>query len=112
MQKFDYRSPRFPVDLPVEFTVQEATLIARCIEISKEGIRLELQEPLPPNAFGTVSISYQGRTLHLNMRIAHVGETHSGMEFIYKSDSERNAVAHLITALSDSAGRRRPVLLN
>ena len=105
MQRFDYRSPRFTVDLPVEFTVQESTLTARCIEISKEGIRLELQQPLPPNACGKVSIHYQGLVLELNMRIAHVGETHSGMEFIYKSESERNAVANLIASLAPSRKR-------
>jgi len=112
VQKFDYRCPRFSVDLPIQFTVQTSTLAARCIEISQEGMRLELEEPFPPNARGTVSISYQDGRLELNARMAHVGETHGGMVFLYKSDRERIAVADLIAAMSASRNRVGPVLIN
>jgi hypothetical protein len=100
VHKFDYRSPRFPVDLPIQFTVQTLTLGARCIEISNEGMKLELQEPFPPNARGTVSICHQDGLLELDARVAHAGETHGGMVFLYKSVRERAAVADLIAGLS------------
>jgi hypothetical protein len=112
MYKFDYRSPRFSVDLPVQVTVQKSTLTGRCIEIGKEGMKLELQQPLPPDASGMVSISYQDQTLQLNVRVAHAGEIHGGVEFIYKSESERNAVAQLVASLSTPRNRLGPVLLN
>lgn len=99
MQKFDYRSPRFSVDLPVRLTLETSTLIGRCKDISSEGIRLELPEPLPPDACGTVSIGYQDHSLELNVRVAHAGATQGGMVFVYSSDNERSAVARFLAAL-------------
>jgi hypothetical protein len=112
MQRFDYRSPRFPVDLPVRLTADNATRVARCRDISREGMRLELNPPLPPDAHGTVSMTYRDQTLQLNVRVAHAGETEAGMKFIYASDSERNAVAHLIASLATPRNCLRPVLVN
>ncbi len=111
MHKFDYRSPRFAVDLPIEFTVQTTTLLARCIEISNEGMKLELYEPCPLHARGIVSIRHRDGLLELEARVAHVGDTHGGMVFIYKSDRERNAVAQLIAALSTLPHCATPVLI-
>jgi PilZ domain-containing protein len=100
MQKFDYRYPRFSVDLPARFTTQGSTLTGRCKDISHEGMRLELPEPLPPNARGTVSVIHQGRSLELTVRVAHAAN--GGIEFLYESDDEREAVAQLVTLLSRS----------
>jgi hypothetical protein len=100
MQKFEYRSPRFPVDFPVQFAVQNLMLAGRCTEISVEGMRLEFQEPLPPNSRGTVFMNYQGNTVELKVRIAYAGEMHTGLEFIYESDQERSEVADLVASLA------------
>src|ERR1035441_53605 len=89
MQKFEYRTPRFPVDFPIQLTVKDATLTARCKEISQQGITLELPPSLPTNSSGVVSMPHRDGTIHLNVRVAHVGDTHSGLEFIYGSDTER-----------------------
>ena len=112
MQKFEYRSPRFAVDLPVELAVEQSTLPGRCKDISNEGMRLELSCPLPPDACGTVFLSYRDRALQLNIRVAHTGTTHDGVEFVYNSDHEREAVARLIASLSVTAGRPRLALVN
>jgi hypothetical protein len=113
MQKFDYRSPRFLVDLPVEFIVDRLTVRGRCKDISREGMRLEFWQPLPPNASGIVSLSYQNQTLEFNVRVAHAGPTHGGMEFVYKSESERSAVARLIASLAAaSANQPGPALMS
>ena len=100
MQKFDYRSPRFAVDLPVEYTLDKSAHSGRCIEISTDGMTLEIEQPLPPNASGTVSISHQGKILELNVRVVHAASTLGGMEFIYKSENERKAVNHLLASLT------------
>jgi len=73
MQKFDYRSPRYPVDLPVEFNAEHLTLKGRCRDISKEGMKLEFEAPLPPNARGVVTVIYQDRTIQFN--VLRVSET-------------------------------------
>lgn len=100
MQKFEYRTPRFSVDFPVRFTIQNSTLMGRCREISREGMRLEFLEPLPPHSFGTVSLDYQNCSLELNVRVAHAGVAHDGLEFIYETDTERDAVEHLVASLA------------
>ncbi len=112
MQKFEYRAPRFAVDLTVQFTTQNSTLIARCREISKNGMTLEIQEPLPLNSFGTVSVNYQDRTIELRARVAHAGANHGGLEFIYESEAERNEVAHFVASLAAPQNRPGPVLLS
>jgi hypothetical protein len=112
MQKFEYRSPRFAVDLPVQFTVEQSTVPGRCRNISQEGMRLELRQPLPPDARGTVILSCQDHSLELSVRVTNSGKIHEGVEFIYNSDSERDAVAHLVASLACSANRPRLILLN
>ena len=73
MQKFDYRTPRYAVDLPVEFTAEHMTLKGRCRDISKEGMKLEFAEPLPANARGIVTVSYQDRPVEFD--VLRVSET-------------------------------------
>ena len=46
MQKFDYRYPRFAVDLPARLMTQDSTRIGRCVDIGKEGLKLELDQSL------------------------------------------------------------------
>jgi hypothetical protein len=73
MQKFDYRSPRYTVDLPVEFNAERMTLKGRCRDISKEGMKLEFDASLPADARGVVTVIYQNRTLEFN--VLRVSET-------------------------------------
>jgi hypothetical protein len=110
MQKFDYRCPRFSVDLPARLTTQEGTLTGRCKDISHEGMRLELPEPPPSGARGTVMVSYQGRTLELGVRVAHAGN--GGLEFLYESDAERKAVEQLVAFAASSRSRIGPILVS
>ena len=111
MQKFEYRSPRFSVDLSAQLTLQNSTLIGRCKEISKEGMRLELRQPPPTNSVGTVSISHQGRTLQLKVRVAHAGATYGGLVFMYESEKERSSVAHFVASLAAPENPPGPVLV-
>jgi hypothetical protein len=112
MQKFEYRAPRFAVDLPAQFTVEQSTLFGRCKNISKEGMRLELSRPLPPNVRGTVTLNYRDSSLELSVRVANSGTTYDGVELIYNSDSERDAVAHLVGSLTSPSERPRLTLLH
>jgi hypothetical protein len=49
------------------------TLKGRCRDISKEGMKLEFAEPLPANARGIVTVSYQDRTVEFD--VLRVSET-------------------------------------
>ena len=111
MQKFEYRTPRFSVDLPAQFTVEQSTLTGRCREISQEGMTFETRQPLTSGSSGMVSMSYQDRTFEIHARVAHVAEVQSGLEFLYESEAERSAVAQLVASLASSQNRQGPVLL-
>jgi hypothetical protein len=111
MKKFEYRSPRFAVDLPVQFGVDQATLSGRCRNISRDGMKLDLHQPLPADAHGTVFVSHQNQLLELSVRVTHTGGVHGGLEFLYKSDRERDAVARLVASVT-ACEPRRLVLVN
>lgn len=111
MKKFEYRSPRFTVDLPAQFDLGQATLSGRCRNISRDGMRLDLRQPLPPDARGTVLLTHHDQLLELNVRVAHTGGACGGLEFLYTSDVERDAVSRLVASLT-ACDTRRPVLVN
>jgi hypothetical protein len=101
MRKFDYRVPRFQVDLPVLLTLEESTLFGRCTEISTEGMKLELRKPLSIGAGGAVHITYQNVSFDLPVRVAHCDAG---------CDGERDEVIHFIGMLTSAPRRPGPVL--
>jgi len=111
MQRFEYRGPRYTVDLAVELTLPTATLAARCTEISKEGLKLELEDAVPSGSVGTVFVCYQGRPLKFRVRAVHAAARYCGCEFLYSSDAEQEAVASLVESLAVPNSRRGPVLI-
>ena len=111
MQKFDYRAPRFAVDLPVRFSLENLTRVARCKDISVEGMKLELRDPLPLNSVGTISVSYEGLALDISARVTHCQPNCDGLRFIYETDEQRNQVARLVASLAADHSKPGPVLL-
>jgi hypothetical protein len=111
MQRFEYRGPRFPVELPVELTTPSATLAARCTEISKEGLKLELAEAVPCGTLGVIYLCFQGRPMQFRVRAVHTGFKYCGWEFLLNSDAEQEAVASLVDSLAIPPARRGPVLI-
>jgi hypothetical protein len=100
MQKFDYRTPRFAVDFPVQLKIQDALHFARCRDISEDGMRLELREPFPPRSCGEVFFSYKNLSLDLRVRVTHAGDTYDGLKFIHLSEEERTKIFHLMSRLA------------
>ncbi|HEX4036769.1 MAG TPA: PilZ domain-containing protein [Acidobacteriaceae bacterium] len=104
MQKFTYRTPRFPVDLPIRLTVEGNTVDARCREISKEGMQLEVHQSLPSSYRGTVSLTYQNLALEIPVEVAHSGSSQEGVKFIFSSEKQRGEVAQLVAMLAANRG--------
>jgi len=100
MQKFDYRAPRFVVDFPVQLKVLNSSHIARCRDISENGMRLEIRDPIQPDSFGEVFFSYQGLNFALKVRVAHAGIAYDGLSFAYESEDQRAEILHLISRLA------------
>lgn len=110
MRKFNYRVPRFAVDIPIRLTFDETSQVGRCKEISTEGMRLEVRDPLAPDTAGTVHISYQGVALELTVRVAHSSSSHEGVRFVYETDEQRDEVIRLVALLSGRV-HQGPMLL-
>jgi hypothetical protein len=111
MQKFEYRNPRYLVDLLVLFTVQNSIIPGRCTEISKEGMTVELREPVPVETCGTVSLSYKELTLLLPVSVAHSGTGNDGLKFRLESEEDRNLVDRLVALVAGPTGQPGPVLV-
>lgn len=111
MRKFDYRAPRFAVDLPVRLTFDESAQQGRCTEISTEGMRLEVRLPLAPDACGKVRFSYQDFTMEIPVRVAHSGSFYDGVKFVYETDEQRDEVTRLVTRLTAPQQRTGPMLV-
>lgn len=111
MQKFEYRTPRYPVDLPVLLTLQNATIPGRCQEISREGMKVELRDPVTPDTCGTVSVSYKELSLELPVCVARAGAGLGGLRFILESEKDRSAVERLVSLLASAAGHPGPILV-
>jgi hypothetical protein len=111
MQKFEYRTPRYQVDLPVILTLGSTTVPGRCSEISKEGMRVELREPVAVDACGSVSISYKELALELPVCVSRSGPGHDGLRFTALSEKDRGLVDRLIALLAAATGQPGPVLV-
>jgi hypothetical protein len=111
MRKFDYRAPRFVVDLPVRLTFDGTMHQGRCTEISTEGMKLAVDRPLAPESGGRVRLAYQDLVLELPFRVAHSGPSYDGVRFIYESDEQRDDIMRLVAQLAGPRQQPGPVLV-
>ncbi len=111
MQKYEYRYPRFSVDIPVKFIARNSTLEGNCTVISTQGMRIEVLQPLLSNTYGRLSVHYQDRTFEFNARVVHGGETQCGLELLCASDEERCELSHLVKSLTTPRHRSALVLV-
>jgi PilZ domain len=111
MQKFEYRTPRYPVDLPVQLTVADACIAGRCRAISKEGMTVEFRGTVAEDACGTVSVSYRNLSLDLRVCVTHHGERVDGLKFLFEAEPDRTAVERLVALVAASTGQAGPMLV-
>jgi PilZ domain len=112
MRKFDYRAPRFPVDLSVRVTLKGETCVGRCTEISAEGMRVTTSEPLSVESVGSVQVTYKSFTLAVPVRVVHCGTDCDGLQFLCESDEQRDDVARFVDLLTAKPQPTGPVLLH
>ncbi|HEX4031333.1 MAG TPA: PilZ domain-containing protein [Terracidiphilus sp.] len=111
MQKFEYRTPRYPVDLPVQFIVADGCIAGRCRAISREGMTVRFREAVAEDTCGTVSVSYKNISLDLRVCVTHHGEDADGLKFLFEAEQDRNAVERLVELLAGSTGQAGPILV-
>jgi len=100
MRKFRFRAPRFPVDLPVSVTQEGATRLGRCLEISLEGMKVELEDQFAPNSDGAVEIDLDDLQLRLPFRVVYSVANTRGLKFTIETRKQREAVSDLVSSLS------------
>jgi hypothetical protein len=100
MRRFDYRVPRISIDLPILLTLGGSTRNGRCKEISIDGMKVELTEPVSPGSSGTVDLSYEGLSLMLPVRVARSEPDWGAVQFVYESKEQRDAVARFVAFLT------------
>jgi PilZ domain len=110
MRKFDYRSPRFSIDVPVTFMQGRSTQPGRCKEISEEGMKIELSEPLSLDSYVSAYLICEDLSLNLPVKVMHVGPDSSGVKFIYESRAQRDRVSRVLASLIGQHPHPRPML--
>lgn len=111
MQKFTYRTPRFPVDLPIRLTVDENIFHVRCREISRDGMQLEVGQPLGLSTRGIAAITWESFALEIAVEVSHSTPSQEGVKFVFSSDRQRSDVAHLVAMLAAGRGPSGPRLV-
>lgn len=111
MQKFHYRNPRYPVDLPVLLILEDATVPGRCKEISREGMKVEFRHPVAHNCCGTLRIGHIDSYLELRACVARTGTVSDGVKFLFGSELERKAMERLVALTASVMGHPGPVLV-
>ena len=111
MRKFDYRAPRFVVDLPVRLMFDGTLQQGRCIEISTEGMKVAVDRPLALECTGRVRLAHEDTVLELPFRLVHSGPSFDGVRFIYESDEQRDDVIRLVSQVAGPRHRQGPVLV-
>lgn len=113
MQKFQYRCPRYAVDLPVLLILEDESISGRCKEISSEGMRVEFRQPVAQNCCGTLRIGPGDSSLEVRARVARIGNGCDGVKFLFASERERIAVERLVAlTAAHAAARPGPVLVS
>jgi hypothetical protein len=107
MHRFEFRNPRFSVELPAQLFIANETLAGRCTDIGINGMRLDLPDNLVRGCKVIVCLRYQNQTVELKARVARIGSMHCGLEFICDSLAEQSTVVHLLAMLKTPHSRHQ-----
>jgi hypothetical protein len=111
MRKFVYRAPRFRVNLLVQVTIGDSSVVAQCLQISNDGMELEGLMDALPGSCGMVAVSHKGIKIELEARVVRSESQFGGLEFIYKSEDERTKMAHFVALVAETPDRTAPRIL-
>jgi len=100
MRSFQYRAPRFPVDLPVHVTQGGSTQLARCREISVDGMKLDLSGTTFPFSCGFIQLGDGISSLKIPFRVRSRANDSIGVMFQNESSEQSDALCRLIASLS------------
>lgn len=111
MQKFQYRSPRYRVDLPVLLMLENSDVPGRCREISSDGMKVEFLQPVARNSCGTLRIGRGESSLEIRARVTRIGVENDGVVFLFESERERRVLQRLVALTATPTAQPGPLLV-
>ena len=100
MRSFQYRAPRFPVDLPVYLTQGGSTQLTRCREISVDGMKLELMGASFPFSCGLIQLGDGISSLKIPFRVHSRAIDSIGVMFQNEPGEQSEAFCRFVASLS------------
>lgn len=100
MRNFQYRAPRFPVDLPVYLTQGDSTQLTRCREISVDGMKLELMGVSFPFSSGLMQLGDGTSSLKIPFRVHSRAADSIGVMFQNEAGEQCEALTSFVASLS------------
>lgn len=111
MQKFEYRSPRYDVDLAVRLISGGSSVAGRCREISKDGLCARFSERPEVGSHGKLILNYRNHSFEVPVRVAHAGTNAEGLKFLFSSEAHRKDVDRLVADIAAEGPHAGPVLV-
>lgn len=100
MRNFQYRAPRFPVDLPVYLTQGDSTQLTRCREISVDGMKLDLMGASFPFSCGFIQLGDGTSSLKIPFRVHSRAIDSIGVMFQNEPGEPSEALSRFVASLS------------
>lgn len=100
MRRFQYRAPRFPVDLPVYLTQGESTQLTRCREVSVDGMKLDLMGASFPFSCGFLQLGDGISSLKIPFQVSSRAIDSICVMFQNESSEQSEELCRFIASLS------------
>jgi hypothetical protein len=100
MRRFQYRAPRFPVDLPVYLTEGGTTQLTRCREISVDGMKLDLMGASFPFSSGLIQLGNGISSLKIPFQVSSRATDSICVMFQNEPGEQFEALSRFIASLS------------
>jgi hypothetical protein len=101
---YGYRTPRFPVDFTLILQTDERLprlLQGRCLDISEDGLAVEVHEPLELGAKLTLILTLPGTasSVKIAAKVSNCHQDGYGVAFIFSSQIERRYIGDYLASL-------------
>ncbi len=105
LHAYTYRVPRFSLQVPVEFLVEEASIPGFSVDFSETGLQVRLARPVTPGGLGRLRLRLDGCMIEIEAEAVHCQLLDVGFRFRFSSAAEEQFIRILVKVLSKSVSR-------
>lgn len=100
---YGYRTPRFPVDFRLLLQTDERLprlLEARCLNLSEDGLALDISEPLDLGANVTLILTLPGNSTSMRIlaKVSNCNQDGYGVAFLFSSQNQRKYICDYLAS--------------